>query len=365
MSARSFAIRRKPARLVAPTRARLLRAALCTVFFLQASLGLADEVPHFVREWGPKGDAPGELRRPRGIAVDAQGTLYITDDRTHRVQMFDRAGNLLGGWGRFGSQPGEFNAPIGIAVDDVGNVYVADTGNLRIQKFTAGGSFLLEWGSPGPLPGSEPGDLVSPFYLAVDAAGDVFVTDGSRVQKFDSDGNLLVSWGSLGSAPGQFRRASGITVGPDQTVYVATMGTDPGDATAHVQRFTNDGTFMTRWGSFGEAPQQFLTPLGIETDSQGHVYVLDHHNMRIQKFDGAGSFIAMWGVRGNGPGEFVALHDLAIDARDDLFIIDLTNKCGVNVDCAIQHYSYTTAVQATTWGAFKRLFKSPDPATKQ
>jgi sugar lactone lactonase YvrE len=343
-------------------------AALCGVLscgvllLLDPVLGHADEVPHFVREWGAKGASPGEFEGPRGIAVDAQGILYIADRVSDRVQKFDRSGNLVGGWGHSGSAPGAFNGPVGIAIDEDGNVYVADTGNYRVQKFTRDGSFVAEWGSFGTAPGS----FTSLMHLAVDAAANVFVSDGSRVQKFDSNGNFLLTWGSLGWDPGQFRMATGIAVGPDQTVYVATAGTSPADATGHIQRFTNDGAFITRFGSFGEAPQQFQTVLGIETDSQGNVIVLDHHNMRIQKFSGAGGYIGLWGVRGNGPGEFVSLHDVAIDANDDLFIIDMMNRCHDNQEvCNIQHYSYTTAVQPTTWSAFKRLFKSADPATKQ
>ena len=41
---------------------------------------------------------------------------------------------------------GEFSSPFGIATDSSGNVYVADTDNNRIQKFTSNGTYILEWG---------------------------------------------------------------------------------------------------------------------------------------------------------------------------------------------------------------------------
>jgi DNA-binding beta-propeller fold protein YncE len=41
--------------------------------------------------------------------------------------------HFKGSWGRFGTDDGEFDRPRGIAIDSDGNVYVADSGNNRIQ----------------------------------------------------------------------------------------------------------------------------------------------------------------------------------------------------------------------------------------
>ena len=73
---------------------------------------------------------------PTGIAVDAQGTIYVTDTYRHRVLVISSAGRLLAEWGRFGPGPGEFRWPSGITVDMVSDVYVADTCNHRIQKLS-------------------------------------------------------------------------------------------------------------------------------------------------------------------------------------------------------------------------------------
>ncbi len=308
--------------------------------------------PRFVREWGPEGTGPGEFDRPRGIDVDADGIVYIADEFAHRVQTFDRDGTLLGGWGQLGNGPGQFLEPLGIAVSRDGHAYVVDAGNYRIQKFTAQGTFVREWGAFGGATGS----FTSPWDIAIDAQGNVFVTDASRVQKFDADGNFVTAWGGLGFAPGQFRRAAAIDVAPDGTVYVSDIGLSAVEGTANVQHFSNDGVFLARWGTFGEFPGQFKTVLGVETDSKGNVYVVDHHNFRMQKFTPAGTFLCEWGTRGIGPGQFAAGHDFAIDANDDLFVLDLTNH-GV-----VQHFSYTTAVRTTSWGDVKSRYLPSAPS---
>ncbi len=56
---------------------------------------------------------------------------------------------FLAKWGSEGSGDGQFRSPWGIAVDASGNVYVADFGNDRVQKFGPDGAFITKWGSEG------------------------------------------------------------------------------------------------------------------------------------------------------------------------------------------------------------------------
>jgi DNA-binding beta-propeller fold protein YncE len=51
-----------------------------------------------------------------------------------------------------------------------------------------------------------------------------------------------------------------------------------------IQKFTSDGTFITKWGTEGSGDGQFAYPFGIAVHSSGRVYVADDHNYRIQVF---------------------------------------------------------------------------------
>lgn len=92
---------------------------------------------------------------------------------------------------------GEFDTPFGVAVDHSGNVYVADTNNHQIRKFTSNGTFVTKWQSIG----SGIGEFQSlPYDVAVDASGTVYVADSNfhRITTFTSDGMFLGQWGGKG-----------------------------------------------------------------------------------------------------------------------------------------------------------------------
>ncbi len=51
---------------------------------------------------------PGNFNLPTGVAVDADGNVYVVDSVNHRVQKLAPSGTPVAQWGRFGSEPGEF-----------------------------------------------------------------------------------------------------------------------------------------------------------------------------------------------------------------------------------------------------------------
>jgi sugar lactone lactonase YvrE len=152
---------------------------------------------------GKPGGARGQFSAPAGLAVDREGNLYVADSGNHRIQKFDGDGHFLGTFGSAGGNEGQFNEPWGVAVDGEGNIYVADSWNHRIQKFDSNFQFLKAWGQAFVEVGKrqpEPLELFGPRSIAIDADGNVWVTDtgNKRVLKFDSDGNFLAQYGVAG-----------------------------------------------------------------------------------------------------------------------------------------------------------------------
>jgi DNA-binding beta-propeller fold protein YncE len=187
-------------------------ACACAVFF-SAGLGTTTAsqagttVPNpikVVARWSAR--KLGLHHPTQTLAIGRSGNLYVTDDKD-RVTEISPKGKVLRRWGKRGAGRGQFHFvttdPTGngavhgaIAVGPDGKVYVSDSGNARVEVFSAKGRFIRQFGSFG----EGAGQFLSPFDLAVDQAGNVYVTDDQRfnLQKFSPAGK--VAWATRGDA---------------------------------------------------------------------------------------------------------------------------------------------------------------------
>jgi tripartite motif-containing protein 71 len=243
---------------------------------------------------------------------------------------------FLFNWGTYGSNNGQFNTPYSIATDNSGNVYVTDTINNRIQKFTSAGVFVSKWGSWG----AADGQFRNPRGITVDTSGYIYVIDplNYRIQKFTSAGVFVSKWGSWGSAGGQFGSPNGIAVDKSGNVYVS-------DGINHcVQKFTSDGSFISKWGTYGSADGQFYSPYGIAVDTSGNVYVADSSNNRIQKFTSNGVFVSKFGSYGITNGLFKYPRGVSVDVSGNIYVGDIQNN-------RIQKFT-SAGVFVSKWGKY-------------
>ena len=149
---------------------------------------------------GDGGPAPqAQLRDPTGLAFDAAGNLFIADALNNRIRKVARdgvistvAGNGQEGYSGDGkaATAARLHKPRGIAVDGDGNLYIADTGNHAIRKVTADGTIytVAGAGSPGMEGDGGPATaalLNEPRGLALDGSGNLYVADSlnHRVRK--------------------------------------------------------------------------------------------------------------------------------------------------------------------------------------
>jgi DNA-binding beta-propeller fold protein YncE len=273
----------------------------------------------FVRQWGNEATSgDGVFLYPKGIAVDAAGDVYVTDNWRNDVQKFTADGAFLLRWGGAGTGNAQFDSPEKIAVDENGDVYVVDGGNNRVQKFSPSGSFILKWGTEG----TGDGQFRSPVGIAA-RGGFVYVTDGrnSRVQKFSATGDFLKAWGSYGTGPGYFNSPMGIAVSPeDGSVLVADC------QNSRIQRFSAEGALLAAWGMYGAGDGQINCAIDVAFGAGGAVFVADLGNDRFEQFAGDGAFVTKLGVRGTGEGQFDHPEGVAVNASEDVYVIDARNR---------------------------------------
>jgi DNA-binding beta-propeller fold protein YncE len=130
----------------------------------------------------------------------------------------------------------------------------------------------------------------------------------TAVQKFTNNGTFITSWARQ---VGKFISPGWVTVDSVDKVYVGDFGENN-----HIQKFERDGNYITKWGTSGPGDGQFSMPAGLAIDSSGNILVVDggnNRNNRIQKFDGKGKFIMKWGTSGAGDGQFEQPTGIAID----------------------------------------------------
>lgn len=171
---------------------------------------------------------PDEMWGPRGIAVDGEGNVWVTDTGTNRVRKFGPDGTAIASFGSRGKAPGQFIEPVGIALGPDGSIYVADAGNARIQKFASDLSFvaefpIVEWGDRDPR--NKP-------YLEALPDGRLLATDGphGRVLLVGQDGAVQASVDSVGEVPLFF--PAGVAFDAERGFVYVTDG-----AAGHVARF--------------------------------------------------------------------------------------------------------------------------------
>jgi DNA-binding beta-propeller fold protein YncE len=184
---------------------------------------------------GGEGYAGGQFSKPRGIATESHGNLYVADSGNGRIQVFDTEGKLLLAFGRTGSGSGEFKEPNGIAVDALGQIYVVDAANHKLMRFGPDGKFSKEW--KGPDSG-----FYGPRDIAIGGDNHLYIVDQgrARIVKFDPATESFTSWGTSGSGAGQFLQATGLAIGGN-FVFVADLGND------RIQVFDLDGKFIRQW----------------------------------------------------------------------------------------------------------------------
>ena len=310
----------------------------------------------FVRAWGSRGAGEGQFTAtsvadtgPEGVAIDhqGQGQVYVADSWSHRVQVFTLDGSFLRAFGRvantdrqfygtsaiaLGRQDGSLNTPAGIAFDSAGAVLVVSSGRtttirgVSVQKFTATGEFLQRWGEDG----YGPGQFANLEDIAVDGAGNVYVTDNgnNRVQKFNSAGVFLKQWGSIGD--GLLRGPSDLAFDRANNLYVLDS------RNSRLQKFDSNGRFLTAWG----APKgrwalvengQFMFPLRIAVDGEDRVYVTDvilrqvtpgtPRIAPVQMFTPDGAWLGLWRPKKAASEAFVA--PVAFDASGNVYADDV------------------------------------------
>lgn len=311
-------------------------------------------------------NASAQFNDPTGVAVDANGNLYVADQNNNRIRKISPLGTnwnvvTIAG-GTQGSLNGtntaaQFSGPTGIVINASGSLYVADQYNSVIRQISISGTNWIVSTIAGTagVSGNKNGTngaarFSNPTGIAVDGAGNLFVADegNNAIRKITlSTTNWIVTTvagGSQGASDGsnttaQFFEPSGVAVDSDGRVFVADQFNNT------IRMITPVGTNWVVTTIAGRSVSGFSNglstnalfdaPIGIVVDTNDTVYVADLFNNAIRELVSTGTnwevSTVAGGVEGmnNGTGSNASFNlpfGVAADAYGDIFVADSQNN---------------------------------------
>jgi hypothetical protein len=262
--------------------------------------------------FGSKGTAPGQLERPQGAAVDAEGNVWVSDRVRNRIIGFDKSGKFLREIGVGGTADGQIKDPRGLAIAPNGNIWVAEVGNKRLQQFTPTGTFVSKITKT---------EFSEPWGIAIGPDGKIWVADSGsqKVFQFKADGTYIQNRDTTQIVPG-----GGVPYGIDTDAYgnawIAMQSTNK------VAEVDSNLTTVFSFGSQGSGPGQLNLPNDVAVSDSGNILVTDDLNSRVQVFKPDGSFLRQFGAAGSANSQFNQPRGIDVGLGNTAVIADASNS---------------------------------------
>ena len=250
-----------------------------------------------------------EIDFPRGLAVDADGNLYIADYSNDVVREVDGSGTIttVAGTGTAGysgdggdATAAELDGPRTLAFDSDGNLYITDSLNNVIRKVGPSGTITTVAGTGTAGYSGDGGDataaeLNQPWGVTLDASGNLYIADtlNNVVRRVNTSGTIttVAGTGTPGNT-GNGGPATSALLNMPRGLAVTHGNLYIGDeANCQVRRVDGSGTITAFAGTGacafsgdgGPATSAGTNPLGIAVDAQGNIYIADSANSRVRK----------------------------------------------------------------------------------
>lgn len=217
------------------------------------------------------------LGRPVSLAVDGQDNLYVIDERSRTVLVYDSAGKFRRYLGRLGGGESYFESPAGITIDTkTGRLYVCDTHRHMVIVMDDRGRVIERFGKRGGGDGPDEFRLPS---QAVVGGGELFVLDAgnTRIQILDTAGHFRRTIYLVNAS-----RRTGLAVDNQGNIYVS----DP--VLNQIQVFSREGRRLYTFETSTIKGKNFSHPSSMWIHAGSCLYVVDSQSNRVGVFQISG-----------------------------------------------------------------------------
>ena len=286
--------------------------------------------------------------------------LFINKLEAQTVSFYAGSTGAVSGYLDANGTAARFASPFGLAKDVTGNIYVADASNHKIRKIDPNGNVTTVAGTTGGyLDGNiSVAKFNTPSGIAVDAIGNIYVADTNnhKIRKIDINGNVTTIAGSTegflngDGTVARFNTPFRLAIGALNSIFVLDRGN------SMIRKIDSNNNVTTFAGSFygyldgAGSTARFADPCGIFIDSNLELYIADRANQKIRKItvDGTVSTIAN-NVSGYG---------LTKSIDGNFYIADGTNNCvrKINTAGVVSLYAGTENIPSNLAGNFLSPF---------
>ncbi|MFZ1081171.1 MAG: Ig-like domain-containing protein, partial [Candidatus Kryptoniota bacterium] len=298
------------------------------------------------------------LHSPSGLALGADGSLYIADTYNDCIRRVDPlgiiatyAGNGGGHWG-YGGDGGlavnsYLNLPAGLAIGTDGSLFIADQGNTVIRMVNPAGIIKTVAGNGQGGYGGDGGPalqakLSNPFGVDVDGQGNIYIADygNRRIRKVTPQGIITTiagngKWnaadpnGDGGPATNaELEQPMGVTVGRDGSVYIDDYGTNNYNSwNGSVRRVSPEGIISTYLNQSKLKVNDVYahSPMSSAIGPDGNFYFSD------DRWSASGSSVYFYGdiiheVTPAFPGVSGTESDIASEDGSEVYVFDEDGK---------------------------------------
>ena len=254
-----------------------------------------------------------------GLTADRDGNLFVADTGNHRVRrvapdgtITTVAGNGTRGFSGDGGAAidAQLNWPWALAVDSAGNLFISDALNYRVRKVSRAGIISTVAGGGATVGRAGDGNAatgaqISGWGIAADGAGNLHIGENHHIvapaHVTYTPAIRKVSPDGVISTVAELQATPwGLAADHSGNVFVA-------DGVSRIKKISADGTVTTVAGigpGFSgdggpAASAQLFNPSGIAVDGSGNLFIADRGNRRIRKVTGHGTITT---VAGDGSG---------------------------------------------------------------